>query len=67
MQSEYQVEAAVSKCGVNTEKMQALDTAMKYNFMLYYVHYMSHLDQIETMHNIGDLQQLSMYEMTNLC
>lgn len=44
MATEYKVDAAVGKCGQGTEKMQALDTAMQYNFMLYFVHYMAHLD-----------------------
>lgn len=66
MESEYKVDSAVSKCGQATEKMQALDTAMQYNFMLYFVHYTSHLDQIETVRNVGDIQQMSMLEMTNL-
>ena len=55
MQSEYAVESAVSRCGHTTEKMQALDVAMQYNFMLYFVHYTGHLLQLETMRNIGDM------------
>ena len=43
MQSEYKVDGAVSKLGHQTEKMKALDIALEYNFMLYYVHYMAHL------------------------
>ena len=46
--------------------MQALDVAMQYNFMLYFVHYAQHLDQLETMRNIGDITQLSMLEWTKL-
>ena len=55
MASEYAVESAVSRCGHTTEKMQALDVAMQYNFMLYFVHYSGHLEQLETMRNIGDM------------
>lgn len=44
MKTEYTVEAAVGKCGTSTEKMQALDVAMQYNFMLYFVHYATHLE-----------------------
>ena len=46
--------------------MQALDVAMQYNFMLYFVHYSQHLDQLETMRNIGDISSLSMMEYTKL-
>ena len=63
MDSQYNVESAVSRCGHTTEKMQALDVAMQYNFMLYFVHYLGHLDQLETMRNIGDISKLSMLEM----
>ena len=63
MASEYAVESAVSRCGHSTEKLQALDVAMQYNFMLYFVHYTAHLDQIETMRNLGDVTKLSWLEM----
>jgi hypothetical protein len=62
MKTEYAVEAAVSKTGSSSEKMQALDVAMQYNFMLYFVHYAAHLDQLETMRNIGDINSMSMLE-----
>ena len=67
METEYTVESAVSRTGgTQTEKMQALDVAMQYNFMLYFVHYAQHLDQLETMRNIGDIPSLSMMEYTKL-
>ena len=67
METEYAVDSAVSKTGgTQTEKMQALDVAMQYNFMLYFVHYSQHLDQLETMRNIGDIPSLSMMEWTKL-
>lgn len=67
MATEYNVDAAVSKTGnAQTEKMQALDVAMQYNFMLYFVHYSQHLDQLETMRNIGDINSLSMLEFWKL-
>jgi len=66
MQTEYAIDAAVSKTGSNTEKMQALDIAMQYNFMLYFVHYSQHLDQLETMRNIGDINSISMVEYYKL-
>lgn len=56
----------MNKCGHATEKMQALDIAMQYNFMLYFVHYTEHLDQIETVSNIGDVMQMSSLEMMKL-
>ena len=63
MSTEYTVESAVAKTGnAQTEKMQALDVAMQYNFMLYFVHYGMHLDQLETMRNAGDITQMSMLE-----
>lgn len=66
MESEYTVESAVGKTGSQTEKMQALDVSMQYNFMLYFVHYTQHLNQLETMRNIGDFSQLSMLEYYKL-
>ena len=67
METEYTVESAVSRTGgTQTEQMQALDVAMQYNFMLYFVHYSQHLDQLETMRNIGDITALSEMEFTKL-
>ena len=66
METEYAIDAAVSKTGTQTEKMQALDVAMQYNFMLYFVHYMQHLQQLETMHNVGDITKMSMLEWYKL-
>jgi hypothetical protein len=66
-ESEFTVDSAVSRCGGTTEKMQALDVAMKWNFKLYLTHYMGHLTQLEMMHNIGDTQQMSVQEMVKLC
>ena len=36
---------------------------MQYNFMLYFVHYSIHLDQMETVRNVGDVAEMSMLEM----
>lgn len=66
MKAEYSVEAAVSQIGNKTEKMRQLEVANEYNFMLYFTHYMLHLDQIETMRNMGDLQELSTMEMVQM-
>lgn len=65
--STFSVDSAVSRCGGTTEKMQALDIAMKWNFKLYLAHYMGHLTQMEMMHNIGDIQEMSVQEMIKLC
>ena len=64
MQTEYSVDAAVGRCGQPAEKLAALEIAMEYNFMLYFVHYSGHLDQMETMTNPGDITQLSMLELS---
>ena len=66
MEAEYQIDGAVSKCGFRSELMKQLDAPMQYNYQLWLTHYMMHLDQIETMHNIGDPTELSAMEMTEL-
>ena len=66
MKSTYAIDAAVARCGHSTDQMNALDVAMQYNFMRYFVHFSGHLDQIETMRNIGDINQMSMLEMVKL-
>lgn len=66
MESEYQVDSAVGRIGVASEKMKALDTAMQYNFMLYFVQWQAHLVTLETMHNIGDVNQMSILERLSL-
>lgn len=63
MASEYSVDSAVARVGGETEKMQSLDVAMKYNFALYMTHYTGHLEQLEMMRNIGDIGEMSMLEM----
>lgn len=66
MEAEFQVDGAVSKCGTRSEAMKNLDVAMHYNYNLWMVHYLMHLDQIETLHNIGDPTELSRMEMAEL-
>ena len=66
MKAEYNVESAVSQVGHQTDKMKQLEVANTYNFMLYLTHYAGHLEQLETMRNIGDLQEISMLEMLHL-
>jgi adenosylmethionine-8-amino-7-oxononanoate aminotransferase len=66
MDSEYQVDSAVGRVGVASEKIRALDTALQYNFMLYFVHWTEHLSTLETINNIGDVQAMSMMEFVSL-
>ena len=66
MKAEYNVESAVGQVGHQSEKIKALEVANTYNFMLYLSHYIGHLEQLETMRNIGDIQEMSMLEMMHL-
>ena len=66
METEYNVDGAVSKCGVRSEAMKALDVAMHYNYNLWMAHYLLHLNQVETLANIGDVTMLSRQEMLEL-
>lgn len=43
-----------------------MDVAMHYNYNLWMVHYMHHLDQIETLANVGDPTELGFMEMAEL-
>lgn len=63
MNAEYHVDGAVQKCGVRSADMKALDVAMHYNYHLWMVHYIMHLDQIETLYNIGDVTKIGKMEM----
>ena len=66
MAAEFSVDGAVSKLGTRSEAMKALDVSMAYNYELWMAHYLMHLDQVETLHNIGDVTQLSLMEMAEL-
>ena len=66
MQAEFEVDGAVAKCGARSEAMKDLDVKMHYNYNLWMVHYLMHLDQIETQHNIGDVTQIGRMEMSEL-
>lgn len=46
--------------------MKSLDVAMNYNYQLWMVHYLMHLEQIETQTNIGDVTELGKMEMSEL-
>ena len=64
MDAEYQIDGAVSRCGYRSEQMKQLDVIMHYNYQLWLAHYSAHLEQIETLHNIGDPTELSAMEMS---
>lgn len=66
MASEFDVGGAISQVGQRSEARKNLDVAMQYNYNLWMVHYLFHLEQIETLHNIGDTNELSKMEMTEL-
>ena len=66
MKAEYNVEGAVGQVGHQSEGIKKLEVANTYNFMLYLSHYAGHLEQLETMRNIGDIQEMSMLEMLHL-
>lgn len=66
MNAEFNVDGAISQVGGRSDAMKALDVAMHYNYNLWMVHYLTHLDQIETLHNIGDVTQMSRLEMTEM-
>ena len=55
MKAEYNVESAVGQVGNQSEGIKKLEIANTYNFMLYLAHYAGHLEQLETMRNIGDV------------
>ena len=44
MLAEYGVDGAIAKCGHRSEAMKQLDVAMHYNYNLWMVHYLQHLD-----------------------
>lgn len=66
MKAEYGVDAALAQVGHQSEKIKQLEVANTYNFMLYLTHWAGHMDQLETLRNIGDIQELSMLEMLHL-
>lgn len=59
MQSEYDVHDAASRVDTKTEKFEALDVSMQYNYALYLVHYADHLNFIEGLHNLGEIGDMS--------
>jgi hypothetical protein len=46
--------------------MKSLDVSMHYNYELWLTHYLFHLDQIETMTNLGDVTAISNMELSDL-
>ena len=66
LEAEFLVDGAVAKCGVRSEAMKSLDVSMHYNYELWLTHYLFHLDQIETMTNLGDVTAISNLELSEL-
>ena len=46
--------------------MRRLEVANTYNSALWLAHYFSHLEQIETVRNIGDINEMSMLELVHM-
>jgi hypothetical protein len=46
--------------------MKQLEVINTYNYMLYLSHYLPHLEQLETMRNGGDINDMSMLELMHL-
>lgn len=65
MESEYSIDAAVSRVGVESEKIRALDTALQYNFQLYWLHWTEAMRTMETLLNIGDASAMSAMELAS--
>ena len=66
MKHEYNVDAAASLIGTRSEKMKQLEFVNTYNSALWYVHFFLHLNQMETLRNIGDPSALSITEWLHL-
>lgn len=66
MKQEYSVDSALGHLSTHSDKIKQLEVANTYNFMLYMVHYTSHLEQLETLKNVGDLQEMSAIESMEL-
>ncbi len=65
MAAEYNLDDSISKIE-NSEKMTKIEIAANYNFMLWLCQYSGHLELLETLQNIGDINQLSLYEMVQM-
>ena len=66
MAAEYNVESALSNLGAVSEKIKQLEIANTYNSYLYRAHYHGHLEQLETLRNIGDVTEMSSLEWLKL-
>ena len=63
MKTEYNIESAVAQCGSESEMRKQLEVANTYNFVLHVCQYYGHLEQLETLRNVGDINEFSMLEM----
>ena len=61
MQSEYDVEEAAA--GSKTDKLEALDISITYNYALWMSHYFNHVSFREGTTNLGDVSDMSNKEM----
>ena len=64
MEAEFDVEAAIGRVGTRPEAFKSLDVAITYNELLWHKHHEMHLNQIETMENIGDISKVSYGEVS---
>ena len=63
MGTTYEVAEAASRVDTQTDKLDALDIAVTYNYALWLSHYSQHVDFIEGVRNIGDVSDLSEKEV----
>ena len=64
MQTTYDVQDAVGRLDVSTEKLNALDTSVKYNHAIWYGPFQKHLNFMGTLSSIGDVTGISNYEFS---
>ena len=64
MQSEYDVEDAASRVNSQTDKLEALDVAVTYNYALWMCHYFDHVSFKEGLTNLGDINDMSVKEVS---
>ena len=63
MKTEYAVEEAAGRVQTHTPKLDKLEIAVTYNYFLWLSHYVGHINQISTVRQIGDMSEISIYEM----
>ena len=63
MKSEYHVDDAASRVEVKSEKLDGLDIAIDYNYVLWLSHYAGHIQFMEGLTNLGDITDMSEREV----